>query len=142
MKNVTAARKVEEKDLDGRPRKQVVKLVVARDKADRKVTKLRLRLTRAENKLAKQMVKLDVADPTPAQAVHPIAEAALPTARPITAAASPNNVPYEHQHARPAAPANKRKNSRPKPKAATPSAPNSAPEESTPIHTGPAPVRR
>ena len=71
MKNVTAARKVEEKDLDGRPRKQVVKLVVARDKADRKVTKLRLRLTRAENKLAKQMVKLDVADPTPAQAVPP-----------------------------------------------------------------------
>ena len=118
MKKETAARKVEGKNPGGRPKKQVAKLVVARDKAERKVTKLRNRLVRAESKLAQRTGKLDVAGSKTAQAVPSVVEAAPPAAKPMTASASPSNVPYEKQREAPAAPANKRRSPHPRPTAA------------------------
>src|SRR6185437_5614132 len=115
LKNGTATRTAKDKDPGDRQKNQVAKLAAAREKMELKVARLRERLARAENKLAKRTARLDAAGAGAAHEIPPVAAAA---AQPVTAPASPPDLPYEGERETSTAPAVTRKSSRPRTKSA------------------------
>jgi len=115
LKNGTAARPAKDKDPGDRQKKQVARLAAAREKLELKVARLRDRLAKAENKLAKRTARLDALGAGTAPEIPPIAEAAPAPAEPVTA---PDR-PYEGERETPAPPAVTRRSSRSRAKSVT-----------------------